>query len=745
MSDQDNLNPRQHTVSIYRDNFHHLEDELKRLDLLILKRILWLRHRHAAVRSVSIDPRLYISDEEVDTLLEDKRDPTVPPGWESLCRKIESLQEEIETRVSASIEAGVYLALPQLARRFGLSVFETGAVIICFAPELDPKYHKLFVYLQGDIQRTRPGIDLVLDLLCDTGAARWQCRRYLSSHAPLLRMGLLEAAGDVHFLTLDRRILDFLLGHNHPDERLADTGAVELYPPESSLTGLLVGDEIKTRLLNITLGHLAQPLSRRKPLVFYFHGLPGVGRFGLARGICGELDVYLLCLDMERLAASGPESRKLLRLAFREALLLQVVIYIRHCDFLQEEDPASRRLLKHIAESAGELGWIVILEGTQPWPGIPGLFRDTVFYSTHLPVPGVQLRRQAWDRELQAVGGQNIEKDAASHMAQYFRHTPGQIREAVEFAYYHDILGSGGETSGFSLEHLTAAGRGQSNRKLTQLAAKVTTNYGWDDMVLPDNKKSLLRQICGQVKHRHQVMEQWGFAAKLSRGGALSVLFSGPPGTGKTMAAGVMARELQLDLYKIDLSSVVSKYIGETEKNLSRIFTEAETCNGILFFDEADALFGKRSEVSDAHDRYANIETGYLLQRMEEYEGIVILATNLRKNMDEAFTRRIRYIVEFPFPGEESRERIWKAQFPSPCPRSESIDYRYLARQFPVTGGHIKNIVLDAAFSAAGNGGVIDMGHLLQGTRKEYEKIGKLWTEKTDKHMAGPGRTVMEE
>jgi len=255
----------------------------------------------------------------------------------------------------------------------------------------------------------------------------------------------------------------------------------------------------------------------------------------------------------------------------------------------------------------------------------------------------------------------------------------------------------------------------------------MNTGHRWEDIVLPKEKIVLLRQICDQVKHRHQVLDQWGFGTKHGRGSGLSVLFSGPSGTGKTMAAGVMARELQLDLYKIDLSSVVSKYIGETEKNLSRIFTEAETCNGILFFDEADALFGKRSEVSDAHDRYANIETSYLLQRMEEYEGIVILATNFRKNMDEAFTRRIRYIVEFPFPGEESRERIWEAHFPVEAPRSESIDYKFLARRFPVTGGNIKNIVLDAAFVAAQNGGIIGMDHLMQGVRKEYEKIGKLW------------------
>jgi SpoVK/Ycf46/Vps4 family AAA+-type ATPase len=230
------------------------------------------------------------------------------------------------------------------------------------------------------------------------------------------------------------------------------------------------------------------------------------------------------------------------------------------------------------------------------------------------------------------------------------------------------------------------------------------------------------------------VFGEWGFDRKLSHGKGLSVLFAGPSGTGKTMAAEIMARELQLDLYKIDLSGVVSKYIGETEKNLARIFQEAESSNAILFFDEADALFGKRTKISDAHDRYANIETSYLLQKMEEYEGVVILATNLRENMDEAFTRRMRFIVEFPFPDAASRQQMWQTHFPREAPLSADIDYAWLAKQFQITGGNIKNIVLSAAFFAAGDGGAIGMEHVLYGARREFEKIGKLWNDRLFVH-----------
>ena len=222
------------------------------------------------------------------------------------------------------------------------------------------------------------------------------------------------------------------------------------------------------------------------------------------------------------------------------------------------------------------------------------------------------------------------------------------------------------------------------------------------------------------------VYGQWGFDRKLSLGKGLNILFSGPSGTGKTMAAEIMAHELKLDIYKIDLSVIVSKYVGETEKNLSKIFQEAETSNAILFFDEADTLFGKRSEVRDSHDRYANIEIGYLLQKMEEYTGIVILASNLRKNIDEAFTRRMHFSVDFPFPDEGHRLKIWRTIFPSEAPLHEDIDFAFLAKRFKIAGGNIKNIALNGAFLAAENSKRIGMSHIIQATKREYQKMGKL-------------------
>jgi SpoVK/Ycf46/Vps4 family AAA+-type ATPase len=235
-----------------------------------------------------------------------------------------------------------------------------------------------------------------------------------------------------------------------------------------------------------------------------------------------------------------------------------------------------------------------------------------------------------------------------------------------------------------------------------------------------------LREICDYVKYRPVVFEKWGFDRKISMGKGLNVLFCGPSGTGKTMAAEIMSRELGFDLYKIDLSTLISKYIGETEKNLSRIFREAESSNAILFFDEADALFGKRSEVRDSHDRYANIEISYLLQKMEAYDGMVILATNLRKNMDDAFVRRMHFAVEFPFPGYPERRRIWQQIWPSELPQGTDLDLDVMAHQLEVAGGNIRNIALAAAFLAAADGQVVRMDHIAHAARREYQKMGKI-------------------
>jgi SpoVK/Ycf46/Vps4 family AAA+-type ATPase len=341
-------------------------------------------------------------------------------------------------------------------------------------------------------------------------------------------------------------------------------------------------------------------------------------------------------------------------------------------------------------------------------------------------MPNFAQRRACWERSLDDVE-LLLEDEELDILAGRFRLLPGQIAEAVATAANQVSLQSASDIADTQIDQvLFSAARAQSGQELVRLARKITPHYTWDDIVLPGDQLAQLREICQRVAHRHQVLHRWGFEHKLSLGKGVNALFAGPSGTGKTMAAEVIASTLCLDLYQIDLAGVVSKYIGETEKNLDRIFRAAEDANAILFFDEADALFGKRSEVRDSHDRYANIEISYLLQKMEAYDGLAILATNLRQNLDEAFIRRLAFTIHFPFPDESQRSRIWQGIWPTQTPLAADVDLDWLAQQFKLSGGNIKNVALAAAFLAAEEGDEVTMSHLGRAIRREYQKMGKV-------------------
>jgi AAA+ superfamily predicted ATPase len=365
-----------------------------------------------------------------------------------------------------------------------------------------------------------------------------------------------------------------------------------------------------------------------------------------------------------------------------------------------------------------------------PYPAPPPAATATAAAATVVEVvlglPDLPAARALWQRELARLAAPP-DLDAGA-LASRFRLSASQIRDSAALA---EALASWRSPAGGAVTaaDFLAACRAQADRKLAQVARQVEPRARWTDLVLPPDQMAQLREICDQARYRHVVLGDWGFARRLSLGKGLNVLFSGPPGTGKTMAAEVIANELELDLYKIDLSQVVSKYIGETEKNLDRVFAAAESASAILFFDEADALFGKRSEVKDSHDRYANVEISYLLQKMEEYEGVAILATNLRQNLDAAFQRRLAFTVHFPFPDEESRRRIWEGAWPPETPLAGDVDPALLARRFKLAGGNIKNIALAAAFLAAAEHARVAHAHLLRATRRELQKLGKTITE----------------
>jgi SpoVK/Ycf46/Vps4 family AAA+-type ATPase len=714
----------------YGSNYDHLQDELRWLDALIGLRVRTLDLQNKTAPETQVSRTVYITPAEVWSLLNrNEASGEDHSATAAIREELTRIRVEIDGRISRSIKEGVLLTLPQLGHLFVLSSFEQAALVICLAPELRRKYERLYAYLQDDITRKKPSVDLVLSLLCEMESDRWNAREILSEHAPLMHAGMLQKADDPQspsgasglsqFLKLDPRILGFLLGKNYLDPRLI--GIATLHRP-SPIDGFTEGT-IAAKLLQFIKSHFTDETSGVKKLVLYLHGPHGVGKKNLGLTACRQLGRPMLSVDMELLLAHGAQAEALLKPICRESVLLQAALYLDNASSLLKEE--NRPILKVLSKVAAEYGWLVFLAGNKPW--VPDeVFKECLFHSIGLSVPDVPMRQAVWESCLK---GQVTETTSwAAQLARRFRLTPGQIMDAVGFAAKECAIRFGRKE--VALAALYEACRHQSSQKLSELVAKVEPRYGWDDLVLPDDKVAHLREICNQVKHRYRVFGEWGFDKKLSHGKGLSALFFGGPGTGKTMAAQVIAGELQLDLYKIDLSGVISKYIGETEKNLAKIFQEAETSNAILFFDEADALFAKRTEVSDAHDRYANIETSYLLQKVEEYEGVVILATNLRENMDDAFLRRIRFIVEFPFPDEACRLRLWRTHIPKEAPVRESIDYEYLSRELKIAGGSIKNIVVNSAFLAAEDGGVIGMEHLLSGAKREFEKIGKLWSER---------------
>lgn len=723
----------------YGNSLEHLFDELKRIDLLLDPEVRKVRAASGPVRSGEY-AGLYISEEEIDGIMGGASGtggtaaPSPDPATET-DKGLKELFERISRKKAASLAAGIELPLNELCRTFNLSQFEMDCLLVCLAPELDLKYERLYGYLQNDVTKKRPTVEFVLNLLCRSIEEKTMARYFLSVRAPLLRHGILTLSNETkdghhlgRSLGMDGRTVDFLHGLRVVDARISS--CVEVVLPKCGLEGLFVPAGLRRGLEHFCSrlmgcgddGGAPGPLIRS---VFYHKGPKGSGQRRSAEAVCYEVGLLLLVIDMDAILACGLPIDLCLRLVFREALFQSSAVYFKGFDRLLEYADKVRHIEEVFLDFVEKFPAPVFLEGERDWR--PRLRDDPApFFVLTFSIPMYELRRSIWnallkDRRVE----RGVEIDA---IANKFQFTEGQIKDAIWTAGNLALARDSGASS-ITTEDLYHGCRASTNQSLNALARKIQPRYGWDDIVLPGEKVAQLKEISNYVRHRQVVYGDWGFGGKLSLGKGLNAVFHGSSGTGKTMAAEVIAKDLGLDLYKIDLSTVVSKYIGETEKNLSMIFKEAETSNSIIFFDEADALFGKRSEVKDAHDRYANIEVGYLLQKMEEYEGVAILATNLMKNMDEAFVRRMHFIVEFPFPDEAERLHIWKGIFPDDAPCSEDIDFEFLSRSFKIAGGNIKNVVLTAAFLAAENSGRIGMEHIITATRREFQKIGKLCME----------------
>jgi SpoVK/Ycf46/Vps4 family AAA+-type ATPase len=719
-------------IQTYAGNGEHLIAELRWLECLIRREVL-KRRDGGAPGQPELFHGMFISDREVDRLV-DGAAAEQKAGLAAEPDEADLLRSALDENTAASMDQGVPLALPHLARLFGLTPFEQHLIVIALAPELDGKFGTLYAYLQDDITRRRPSVDLAIRLLCATPEERLNALTVFGRQASLFRLRILSAAGRNdeplrnRALAVDEPIVDFLLGTGSAIPEMA--ASLRLISTARSLGSLRWSPLLKRQLLDLTRNFVEDGMQRRGRLIFHFQGPSGTGKRTLAASICREIGVPLLRVDLREAVNRFDTFENGLRTLFRHGLLHQTALYLENFDHLAGDEDRSRAQRQSLSRAIGEMSWLSFI-GTETFRTSADLFEGHHYAAIELPAPGLAERRQLWE----SMAAERIDEAVRfapgidwGDLATKFRNTPGDIEAALETAIGaarlqnpEDITVSSGDIH-HGLHQL-------SNKKLSTVARKLSPRHRWTDIVLPPNALGQLRELCAHVKHRQTVFSDWGFDRKLSLGKGICALFCGPSGVGKTMAVEVVAHELQLEVFKIDLANVVSKYIGETEKNLAKVFEEAEASNSILFFDEADALFGKRSEVKDAHDRYANIEINYLLQRMEEFEGLVIMASNLRKNIDDGFFRRMQFVVEFPFPDVAHRYRIWKQHFPAEAPAADDIDFSCLATKFNLSGGNIKNVVVNAAFLAAEDGQPIGMQHVIRATRREYEKLGRLCTE----------------
>jgi hypothetical protein len=590
-------------------------------------------------------------------------------------------------------------ALVILGQRLGLSQFEREILLLCAAMELDTGIAPLCARAQGDPGRPYPTFALALTLFDEPA---WDA---LSPERPLRFWRLIEinqpAAQPLTTspLRADERIVNYVKGLNYLDDRLA--------PLLTSLefTGSWADSPASHRdAAEHILRQLKQaPPAQRLPVIQLL-GSDAPSKQLVMWQVAGELGLRAYRLPSELLPTQAAELESLGRLWQREILLLPVTLYLdaQGCEGEGSHSPQAAAVSRLLSRISG----VTFLDTRDVWPG---LTQPTVPVDIAKPTPAEQ--QTAWASALDEAAG-----ESPALLAGQFNLNLASIREIAR-----KVLSESTAEEHSLQDRLWGACLAGTRPRLEVLAQRIEPKAAWDDIVLPPTETSLLRQIAAQVGQRSTVYRAWGFADKMSRGLGINALFAGESGTGKTMAAEVLANHLRLNIYRIDLSAVVSKYIGETEKNLRRLFDAAEDGGAILFFDEADALFGKRSEVKDSHDRYANIEINYLLQRMEAYRGVAILATNMKSALDPAFLRRLRFVVTFPFPGVAERKAIWQKVFPSRTPTC-GLDFDRLAR-LNLTGGHIHNIALNAAFLAARAGTPVTMAVVLDAARTEFRKL----------------------
>jgi DNA replication protein DnaC len=721
----------------YQSAQEHLDDHAVRL-LLHLKYYM-LRYWHRLTDASGSLSDIYVSLNEAlitltgvppsNRLPEDLRRAAAPEGLDLLRHEIASFTGHIERRLVASPQSSRF-PVEVLRRVFRLEPVELDVVLALYRIQSNLELCRLCTFAWADFTRKQPDVAFLIDLLSGPRGEPGPVARALSPGARLIhnRLVLLHDARDWHPETphffqrvlLPGRLVRFLLEQGI-DEGF-DPALCELRGGERALADLQLDERSKQDAVAAWIR--AHARGRRGLIAFY--GPAGVGKRSLAAALldhgaisegeprAGDRPRRLLIIRVDPLfAAEATEMEVRLSEALRDARLLDATpLLAMDRGWSPREDPQQRLRMTCLSRALSAYGGVVFVTASHPQHWISEF--DEV-HEVHIPYTSAEHQHQTWYDALTSCA-ESQRRLAADYLANQFNLTAGIIYQAAQAA-----------SSGTFDEHAIAVTvRKQVQHRLGSLSTPVYTTLGWEDLILPDETMEALYEIQHTMRHQLQVYQDWGFRKVAGGRRGLAALFSGPPGTGKTLAACVLGKVLSRDVYRIDLSQVVDKYIGETEKNLSRLFDESEHAQVLLLFDEADSLFAKRTEVKTSHDRYANLEVNFLLQRIESYEGVSILTTNNESSIDTAFKRRLRFRVNFPQPDVDTRELMWRSMIPKEALLHDGIDWTELAVNFNFSGGHIRNALLRAAFLAADDQQPIGHGHLFRAAVQEAKELGYL-------------------
>ena len=605
-------------------------------------------------------------------------------------------------------------ALSRLARTFALAPMDLAIIAVLLAPELDHELERAYTFALDDFTRKRPDLGFVARLIAprEPSLARL-VHALLEDAAPLRRHGLvsLAAATDAPMTTRQIRIADRIVAYVRSIDTIDELvrSCVRIGGPPPARDEVVIAPELEARI--------ARAIERERAPRILLAGPQGTGRGMIVHALYGEIGRGVVRVDLETLIAEGRIAERLAA-ALREATLRDAVAILDGGTTIDREPP--RGLGQAIADATAGLAVPIVFTfaGHPNWlvQAVPGL--------VEIDVPGPTFRERIvlWKRAFPPALASDEDLET---MASRYAFTGGTIAQAARRAETSARLRDPAQPR-VTLDELGDAARLMFAHRLGGMAQRIPTGFTWNDLVLPEETLESVREVVRFARHRAFLLEEWGFAAKLPYGRGVSAILAGPPGTGKTMVAQLLAHELGYDLFRIDLSQVVNKYIGETEKNLAKIFDEAEASHAVLFFDEADSLFAKRTDVKSSNDRYANLEVNYLLQRMETYDGVTLLATNLAQGLDEAFKRRVRFSIQFEVPHEPERSRLWRSMFPPQVPLSDDIDWDLLGRQFEMAGGYIKKAAVRAALIAVAANRAVSTQDLLDAARAEYREMGRV-------------------